>query len=57
MGIASLGLHSIFLNSQQHAIKHAMPALRKEKKLHVVLKNKHMSKEEKNAMQDTTGKK
>lgn len=47
MGIASLGLHSTFLNSQQHTIKHEFPALEKAKKVTCCFKNKHMSKEEK----------
>lgn len=46
MGIASLGLHSTFLNSQQHTIKHEIPALKKKKKkVACCLKNKHMRKE------------
>lgn len=57
MGITSLGLHSTFLNSQQHTIKHEYSAFKKkQKKLHVVLKINTWA-EEKITMQDITGKK
>lgn len=58
MGIASLGLHSTLLNSQQHTIKHEFPALKKKakQKLHVVLKINTGAKGKK-TMQDIPGKK